>query len=72
MVQVALLVFLALSACTTVDNLKPGVSRGITVALPAYPATDVALRSLEAFRAQEPYRPSLAVLKNRHRHAGAW
>lgn len=45
------------------------------VALPAYPATDVALRSLEAFRAQpQPvlYRPSLAMLKNRHRHAGAW
>jgi HK97 family phage prohead protease len=43
------------------------------VALPAYPATDVALRSLEAFRAvatPPEYRPSLAMLRNRHRHAG--
>jgi HK97 family phage prohead protease len=38
------------------------------VALPAYPATDVALRSLAAFQAQPPsYRPSLAMLRNRQR-----
>lgn len=44
------------------------------VALPAYPATDVALRALAAFRVESaftpvpaPYRPSLAMRHNRQR-----